>query len=192
MEKNGLELLKTLKEASDALIKLLHRENIPPIFSLFLKHYKVGEDFLATKYIKHKNTERVLEKFIMFENEIIEGEEYYATIDYLFDYEKLLDEFDKYDDRIENWNREGFVQIGLMYWGDVLLLGVGNNNKDEIWRYGNGLINTHICKLDNNIFDFFSRLKSLLDLETLDELEIKDPSQLYRNWGDNFWRVREE
>jgi hypothetical protein len=191
MKREGLELLKKRTETSKDLVKLINITEIPQKFALFLNHYKVGDGSYISKYLKYKNDDYVLNRLIMFDNEILEGEEYYAVIDYIYEYEKLIEEYGKYKNKVENWNKEGFMQIGIMYWGDVLLLGVEEDKKDEIWRYGNGLVNTVLSKLDNNIFDFFSRLKSAVDTETLEELNI-NTSQLYRNWGEDFWRVREE
>ena len=191
MKRQGLELLKRRTESSDSLERLLKNGELPQKFSLFLNHFRVGENFIISKYLKYKNTDYVLHHLIMFDNESLEGEKYYAVIDYIFSYEKLVDEYEKYKLNVENWNREGFMQIGLMFWGDVLLLGMEGDRKDEIWRYGNGLIRTVLSKLDENIFIFFSRLKCTVDSETLEELKI-NTSQLYRNWGEDFWRVREE
>lgn len=191
MNKKGLEFLKQRTENPIHYIELLKQDIVPPIFLLYLKHYKVGESFLNTMYIHHKGNDRVLNHLIMFDNEIINGEEYYATIDYIFEYERILEEIEKYKRKDENWNRLGFVQIGLIHWSDVLLIGVEEHNMDEIWRYGQGM-GIVTCKLDNNIFDFFSRLQVSVDEETLEELGITDITKLYRNWGEDFWRVREE
>jgi hypothetical protein len=191
MKRQGLELLKRRTESSDSFEKLLKNSELPQKFSLFLNHFQVGESFTFSTYLKYKHSDYVLNNLIMFDNESLEGEEYYAVIDYIFSYEKLLEEHEKYKLKVENWNREGFMQIGLMFWGDVLLLGMEGDRKDEIWRYGNGLIKTVLSKLDENIFNFFSRLKCTVDSETLEELKI-NTAQLYRNWGEDFWRVREE
>ncbi len=45
-----------------------------------------------------------------------EDNNYHACSDYIFDYKQLLSEVDKYNERSENWNDLGLMQIGLMHW----------------------------------------------------------------------------
>jgi hypothetical protein len=127
----------------------------------------------------------------MFENELINDEYYSATIDYIFDFPDLAKEYENYGKRTDRWHELGFMKIGLLFHGDVLLLGISNNVYGEIWRFGNGLLNTQYCKLDNSIFDFFSRLKQKVDEEQLSSLGISI-DLLYKNYGEDFWRLREE
>jgi tRNA U34 5-carboxymethylaminomethyl modifying GTPase MnmE/TrmE len=76
-----------------------------------------------------------------------------------------------------------------MHWSDVLLIGVEDNNKDEIWRYGTGDLNETCSKLANNIFEFISKLNESIDYENLDTHNI-EVEQIYRNLNETFWRVK--
>jgi hypothetical protein len=110
---------------------------------------------------------------------------------HIFPYKKILDEIEKYKKKEENWNQIGLIQIGLIYQGDVLLLGVENENRDEIWRYGQGLLSNVHTKLEDNIFDLFMRSKEVLLQEDLEDWGIK-PYQIYKLLSEDFWRVRKE
>ncbi len=60
----------------------------------------------------------------------------------------MEEEIEKYHQKAEKWNELGFIQIGLMHYGDILLLGMSGEKSDEIWRYGQGMIGLVTSKLD--------------------------------------------
>lgn len=190
--KKGLELLNKKKDYTTEANKFLKINDLPPLFRCFLNLYDIGYEMLNVDKLKVKEKE-VLSfiKVEMFNNYPLNNEKYNATIDLVFGFLQLIVEFNKYKEKEDHWHDMGFMKIGLMFHGDVLLLGMVESNKDEIWRYGNGLLDTVSCKLDDNIFSFFTRLNQNVDLEVLEDLEVNS-SQLYKNWGEDFWRVRTE
>ncbi len=46
-----------------------------------------------------------------------------------------------------------------------------------------------VLKINNNIWDFIENLEEILNFELIEKLETKN---LYKNWGEDFWRVREK
>lgn len=192
MNRKGLELIRQVDAISPQLASLLKKEELPPLFQKFIKHYRVGYGALFSEVIvpDEKTMDRhVLTVKTMYEDIEVEGEKYHAVLDYIFDYDRLSKELLKYHGREENWNKLGFVQIGLMHWDDVLLLGMTNENRDQIWRYGGGLAAKTHSKLEDDVFKFLSRLRESVDLEALEEWKISI-GQIYRNLGEDFWRVR--
>lgn len=188
----GLELLYQVDKIPDEYFWLVEDNRIPPIFRQFLKNYRIGTNSLKGEKIRLTNepdSERVLTKITMYEEVIMEGENYHAVLDYIFDYRKLGQELVKFEDATENWNKLGFMQIGIMHWSDVLLIGMKNENLDEIWRYGQGLLSRVCSKLESDIFKFISRLRESLQEEDLAEWNISK-KQIYRNLNEDFWRVK--
>lgn len=160
-------------------------------FRNFISIFQLGESMLIIDYVLVNNRKDFFIAFKMFEDYSIKDEKYNATLDRIFELEELELEYNKFLSKHDHWNIDGFMKIGLLYHGDVLLLGMESRNYGEIWRWGNGLNCTQSCKLDNNIFEFMSRLRREIDYEQLDDLGIS-VDQLYKNWGEDFWRVREE
>jgi hypothetical protein len=187
MFRKGLSLLKPNLEEK---IGVEFLDEMPPLFSQFLRFFQVGENSLFfDKIMIEKGELRWFTKIEMFKDEEMNGENYTAVIDHVFSIKKLKEELVKWKNKEENWNIKGFMQIGLLYHGDVLLIGMENQFSDEIWRYGIGLSNTVLSKLDDNIFDFFSRLNTSIDDEEMEELNINE-NQIYKNLVEDFWRIR--
>ncbi len=186
--KKGLSLLNQ-RPLNEKIQSMGNLEIFPQHFRTFISLYNLGYEMLNPEKLINKNHE--LEIFVaikMFDDFFINGESYSATIDLIFDMPQLFEEYQNYLKKVDRWHDLGFMKIGLMFYGDVLLLGIGDDKKDQIWRYGNGLLNTTCCKLDNDIFIFFSRLKEEIDLDKLEELGFS-VNHLYKNWKDDFWRV---
>ncbi|MBK7009819.1 MAG: hypothetical protein IPH36_14905 [Saprospiraceae bacterium] len=110
------------------------------MFKTYINHYQIGESWVSGGeriLVNEKTGDEIwLNQISMFEP--TQDNEYHACLDYIFSYEQLIIEIEKYHNEVENWNKLGFVQIGLMHWSDVLLLGVEDTNREEIWRYGTG------------------------------------------------------
>ncbi|MEZ4907015.1 MAG: hypothetical protein R2771_05105 [Saprospiraceae bacterium] len=194
MNRNGLELVKQLSEVEPIMKKLISMGDLPPMFTVFLTLYKVGyQAFSYEKIVLNDDDmdEYLLSKITMYNNVEIDGGKYTGSLDYIFPYIKLEEEIEKYHLKSEKWNELGFIQIGLMHYGDILLLGINNDKSDEIWRYGQGMIGNVASKLDDNIFDFMKRLKESISYEDLEDWRISQ-SDIYKNLGEDFWRVREK
>jgi hypothetical protein len=186
----GLNLLNCLSSKSESLEKVLNILEIPDIFKLFLSIYEVDYKMLKNELLFINGRHEIFMNFQLFRNFSINNENYNATIDRILEYEALVLEYMAYKEKSENWHQIGLMKIGFLFHGDLLLLGIENDKRDEIWRYGNGLLSKVCCKLDNNIFEFFSRLILDFDTELLDEYNL-DISSLYKKFGEDFWRVQE-
>ncbi len=192
LNRRGLELLFQIDNIPKEYAHLLEDQRIPSIFRQFLKNYKIGANSLRGEKIRlndEHESERVLTKITMYEELEMEEEKYHAVLDYIFDYGRLEQEMMKYENETENWNKLGFMQIGIMHWSDVLLIGMRDENLDEIWRYGQGLLSKVCSKLENDIFKFVSKLKESVQDEDLAEWNISK-NHIYRNLNEDFWRVK--
>lgn len=192
MNRIGLEILKQVDKNVEGFSDLTSNQTLPSIFLKFISLYKIGYQSFKLEKIVLDNQEMdfyPLTSISMYDGVEIDGEEYFGTIDHIFPYKKILKEVEKYHNKEENWNTKGFIQIGLMFHGDVLLLGVEDKNKDEIWRYGQGLLNKVHSKLEDNIFDFFMRAKEVLLVDDIKDWGI-NYSQIYKLIKEDFWRVK--
>ncbi|HEY3404112.1 MAG TPA: hypothetical protein VGK59_12035 [Ohtaekwangia sp.] len=190
MNRKGLELLKTPEAPTGDLKKILDTKVFPPKFLNFLSLYGTGTYSFETIVLD----DQVMDRFVLTAGEMynevpMHGELYTASIDHILPARKLLMELDKYNARAERWNQMGFVQIGLMGHDDVLLLGMEERNRDEIWRYGQGLTRTPCSKLEDDIFQLFKRFREVIDPDDLVGWNIR-PEQIYKNFHEDFWRVR--
>jgi hypothetical protein len=189
--KKGLQLLNNRTSKAHDNTEFLNIKSIPESFKIFVSQFELGYSMLDIQRVKINEAYEFFVEISMFENELINDEYYSATIDYIFDFPDLANEYENYSNRTDRWHELGFMKIGLLFHGDVLLLGISNSVYGEIWRFGNGLLKTQCCKLDNNIFDFFARLKQKVDEEQLSGLGLSI-DLLYKNYGEEFWRVRAE
>ena len=73
-------------------------------------------------------------------------------------------------------------------------LGMESHNLEEIWIYGDaiwGCTGQDYVKFGANIFEFMSLLEQFWITDGLEDHGLKS-SRVYKNWGEDFWRVREE
>jgi hypothetical protein len=191
MNLSGLELVKQLSQVEPELENLISKGVLPPKFSTFLTLYKVGYQSIFYEKIVLSDEdmdEYLLSKITMYDEAELDGGKYTGSLDYIFPYSKLEEEIEKYHQKTEKWNELGFIQIGLMHYGDILLLGMNGERLDEIWRYGQGMVNVVTSKLDGNIFDFMKRLKESISYEDIEDWRIS-PTDIYKKLDESFWRV---
>jgi hypothetical protein len=165
---------------------------LPPKFSFFLKEYSLGEAFYYKDYfLFDKNL--ILLNSISFQKRL-EDNIYTNTISNFLDLSQIKKDYLTYlESETKQGFYEGFLSIGHFSKADTIILGIDNSNKDEIWIIAGdlGFERPDILKIADDIYDFFDNcFEEIINLN----LEIKglNTSQLYRNWGEDFWRVREE
>lgn len=77
---------------------------------------------------------------------------------------------------------------------DALLLGIGIENKDKIFLYSEIREET-VSLIAENIFDFLGScqvVESHLDKQYYGSIREVITTNLYKKWGEDFWRIREE
>jgi hypothetical protein len=170
MDRKGFELLEQIEEKSEELKELLKEPLLPNSFRTFVRSYKIGKDLIRRELlqINDQTSDKIsLTQLSMYE--LTKGNDYQGCLDYIFDAQDLLKEFDNYKLQTENWHKLGFIQIGLMdNSSDVLLLGVQEDNKDQVWRH---------------------EPSESIDYENL-TIHQTELDQIYKNISENYWRVR--
>ena len=176
----GVELLK--KNKSDQISE----HNLPPIYSVFVKNYATGKDEFKIKRIKFE------EDLIQLTSVTFFGDDGYEnSISHLFNTLEIEGELKSYAEQIDDYHKQGFIRIGLFDINDSILLGMSEENSDTIWKLNGdwGDDRPYKEKLSDSIFEFINNLKEVVIKMNLLVRRI-DEKQLYKNWGEDFWRVR--
>jgi len=183
MIKKGYEILKAREDEID-LNKI--EVPFPELYKLFSKLYELGEDgFRFDKFYRESK------------------DKYYHT--QVFYYEPRGKEetnitftnFDKLEVISTNWKQKlgyteeeinlGLIRIGGIALGGGLFVGTGKNADNiylNIWDSEEGLV-----KLEDDIFSFAKNL--VLEPDEVLPGNVKH-EQLYKNWNENFWRVKDD
>lgn len=173
---------------------------LPPYFKTFIQVFKLGCEFMTTEYkVILGNDFSNPKQFCaidQFYKKSISGREMDNGILSLFSTQELSEELIEYKNQSNYWHNSGFIRFcSLNYGTDKLLLGIADNVKDEIWRWGGDYPNLH-DKIANDIFDLFSMMRLFICEEDWEDICGEDiinfdidSSKLYKNWGDDFWQL---
>ena len=103
-----------------------------------------------------------------------------------------MESLDEMTNQISNkskWSDDGFLFIGSTLANHVLLKTKNGNDYGKIYFQHRDKLEYDFVAED--IFDFFRKMVLIPDNETLEDLEV-NMENLYKNWGEGFWRVRED
>lgn len=97
---------------------------------------------------------------------------------------------------IANWFNDDYEELQQDYmviaetsYHFPLMIGINQDNSDKVYVYD--LDNDKLVFLAENIFEYLMNIE--LDFSNNYNLpEGKTVNDLYKNWGEDFWRVREE
>ncbi len=92
-----------------------------------------------------------------------------------------LENMFKYCKNSDVWEENEAIPITSHSHGGTILLGLSGDKTDKLfYEYGNGL-----QFIEETVYSFVKRLNCVIDYDG-------DTSRLYKNWGEDFWRVREQ
>ena len=187
---NYLDLLRTVKERNSILenIQLFESESgisLPGLFRNLVSIYDlstIGKAELLSFYDANYKVKLQLYSIRYMDDENISIEQWYDLNEILPKMEAIYRS--DFGEILKN-----YLTIGESFDQGMLLLGVGEENRDQIFiEYAYPV--SRIRKIKDNIFDF------LLGFE-IQPMETYLPSDrklndLYKNWGEDFWRIRGE
>lgn len=195
--KKGFELLKTRPLKDKISFTSLENElgiKVPPYYRLFHETFIIPENDNHFWYMSEINELKPIlsKKYTGYSKEEL-GINFLSTFDIVSNYLEAYNNYKKYE------FAEG--EINLFY--EKLLLPIGNCEAYN--RYGGGIgVGTQGEEQDkiilirdpedeaqveiiaDNVFEFVRGIESFIAWE---EPNVKD---LYKNWGEDFWRVRKE
>ena len=177
--KKGLELLfsRSLNSNIDVeALEAIHNITLPPLYKIFIKSFIIGDNnILCEKTILDSAYKNAFTYFI-----------YEPNPDIIFsgfnEIEKALG-IRHLDD---TWMEKKYLPIGYCGFNGGVLLGTTESDKDKIIIEMVDL-EPRFSILAENIFEFVRGLV----LVSNSKVDI-DKTKLYKNWGEDFWRIRED
>jgi len=186
--KHGFELLKTRDLSNPLDVGILEKKyhiSVPPLLRLFCETFVInGEediDIYNEMYLPPSTELNKLRNCTMYE--YMPNEE--VMFSHFVSLEFALSNMGNDDAWVENQH----IPIGVSGFNGGIVIGTKLHEQDYvILEDPDGLV--QYTKIADNIFEFVRGLTQIPSDE--DELEIFDTTfaQLYRNWGEDFWRVR--
>jgi len=184
----ALELLSSRKEKLN-----IHGElcRLPPHFKNYISLFNTGTEeiiFRSPFFRIGDNKENIQ---LRWENSKEKNPWLYKEdrLTYLLTEVELEEELKEFNQKSDTWHAQGLIKIGGTH-GDVVLLGMNKNNQDQIFLYGESTLNDDFPKIADDIFDLFCQLELIDNVLGFVDFEI-EKEQLYKNWNEDFWRIRE-
>ena len=181
--KRGFELLpiRQIKDSIDiGKIEADYSIKLPPLYRIFVETFVLGEDLIRSDKYMSSNGSLFHASYFVYE---INKEMMFGGFN---DLDKTL----SLKDEVEEWSSNGYLPIGYCGFNGGIVLGTEGDKADQIILHDfDG--ETEFTQIADNIFEFVRGLV----LESVDENHLKDNAkfdQLYKNWGEDFWRVRGE
>ncbi|MFZ1525141.1 MAG: hypothetical protein WAT22_10030 [Saprospiraceae bacterium] len=173
--------LKLKKNRNTSVISLPYE--IPPLYKLFINIFEVGSNtYFAENFIDNENK---VDGFNLF---YLKYEEANLQILNFYNEKDLLEDFDSYLKDEEIFHDFKLVRIGNHLFGGGIYLGCDPLlNFDQIFIYFWN--DQKLNRYSNNIFEFISMINSEIDEYQINEI-IKNSSNLYKNWNEDFWRIK--
>jgi hypothetical protein len=159
---------------------------LPPILKIFFFNYDTVtssriEDLLKVYDSKLDTDFSFVSSYFLLDPDNILFYNFFK----LKDIKEVMEKVYSKDDEI--WQKE-MIPIGECAFQMYLMVGYGNENKDRIY-IESVTEDVRIRYLCENIFDFFRNYIVEIDENCLpDGVQI---DQLYKNWSEDFWRVRD-
>lgn len=182
--KKGFDFFKTRIEVVPYDLSSI--VELPTLYKLFIHCFEISSNGLLLDRFMDRDGDIVNIGNIKFQ---LPDDSSIIYLNNFIDYTDILRQWSILKEEIE-WSKHKLLRIALL--GQVgfggLYLGCGKHNYDEIWIF-NSDMDEKFKKVSENIFEFVKMLNFSDDFSNLNDIEYE---QLYKNWGDDFWRVRKE
>ena len=173
----------TNKTKIDKLENVLGFE-LPTLYKIFVETFELGDGNVNYKNYHNPKNNRILPCVsIVFFPENGNNEVYFNG---LFNEDELLNDWENYTKTSKEWLKFGLLRIGDIGIGGGLYIGTKISMREKIYRVVWDW-NEDFDFLAGNIFEFYKKLKTEEDFSNMEEYKY---SQLYKNWDEDFWRVR--
>ena len=189
MQKLGFQLLKTrdLQNSINVLgFETNNKIKLPPLYKIFLETFQVGrrKTIIPNNYSYYNKRLEMIRNFGKFK--------YYPDEDVLigefFELAELIPIMvDIYPKEDEIWEM-GLLLIGENDMNHSFMVGINEDNQDQIFLERSDL-HPRLVFIANNIFELIRGFSIQPQERLLGQYKF---NQLYRNWGEDFWRVRED
>ena len=180
--------VRSIEESIDEEItafELANNIKLPPLYKAFIQTYRTDKDALKLLSYNRGNNNSMVG---FYERKFLLDEDNISLYD-IFQLNEIMENMNKvYPKDDEIW-KENLVAIGECAFQMYLMVGIGENNKDKIYieAVTESQRITYLC---DNIFIFFRNYIFVIADYLLPN--GKTTSDLYNNWGEDFWRIRED
>jgi hypothetical protein len=179
--KNGFELLKSRmlnNEIDFTALEKRYGVSIPPLFKVFASSFILGDELIYTDRYKTREMEFFYASYFVYKPNTEVRFAGFNNVEKAIGLIEVLDV----------WKENKYIPIGHCGFNGAVLLGTQGTEEDKIILH-NLDSKIEFVNLCDNIFEFVRGLF----LEPIEESGLKDGimfEQLYKNWGEDFWRVR--
>jgi hypothetical protein len=190
MKKIGLEVYKTQKNTQNFNIKSFESSSnirIPPLYKLFTENFDVfGEKV-------YRDTDKVFwsdsDGFLALESSGNYPSREDLAFEFFFEIEKTVNVMEHcYDKEDEIWDKQ-LLPIASCAMNFMLMVGIGQENKDQIFLEKT-TFNERYHLVSENIFVFIRGLSTIECNRTWLVRESLTLEDLYKNYGEDFWRFK--
>lgn len=183
IDKNLVRFLQFRKKVIDTTpLEKKYGIELPPIYKSFIS---VFDPCFAHIKVKKKGQENFQSFVYPFYSSSVLKDYTYDDDELSFDYFREVKEVLSSERSNEGYLKDLLFIAHHAYSGG-LLVGIGEHNKDQIFHNTDSTIITYMA---DNIFELLQKMQ-------LVQYDAEEPpvkiSKLYKNWGEDFWRYREE
>jgi len=185
----GLEFFKSKNLSRDNSYKELEKIfdfSSIPFFKLFISSFELGNSNMKShQFLEVKFNNVVPCGSVLINSEAISGEYFFSGF---FNENELMNDWESYSIDSHEFLEYGLVRIGEIGIGGGIFIGTKEEKKDRIYLVNWGLDEDYIL-ISDNIFEFARLLIFVEDKSNMENNQ--EYSQFYKNWTENFWRVKE-
>lgn len=155
---------------------------LPPIFKSF---YTVFEPYFGVEKYK-MNDESEIKTFTSTIYSSLDLDNYtFEEDEFAFESFKSLPGLFTFEPSNKDYAKDMLFIANHGYWGG-LMVGIGKENSDKIFHNSGTKVVTFIA---DNIFEL---LQKMIVVEHEIDGSLIDTKKVYKNWGEDFWRVKED
>ncbi|MFC3812135.1 SMI1/KNR4 family protein [Lacihabitans lacunae] len=190
--RKGFELIRT-RELTDK-INITETEkqlgfSLPPLYKFYIEHFKTGKgSFFNDFFLNSKRNEKYLLNTPLYEP-LKDNEKWFLSISYFDDIDKVANDWKSYLCHEKEWSKFKFLRIADIGQGGGLFVSTKNEDLDVIYQVVWDWEEPYF-KVADNIFELVKSFV-LPDIKGI-LADNYHASKLYKNYEEDFWRVREE
>lgn len=180
-------ILKLRKKGDKPNIGFLEKTlglELPMMYKLFIETFKVGDGKVECDSFLNPHNNKIVPCVSIIFLPLEGGRELFFNG--FFDMEELIRDWNNYTATSEEWLKYGLLRIGDIGVGGGLFLGTKDSMIDKIYRVVWDWDEDYEF-IANNIWEYSRGLGIKEDFSNMGYYTY---SQLYKNWGEDFWRVK--
>lgn len=190
--RTGFQLIKT-RLVSDkpniAEIEVNLGFALPPLYKLFLENFETGKNsFINDIFFNTKRGENYLLNVPLYEP-LKDNEKWFLSVSHFENIEQVADDWKSYLCHEKEWLEYKFLKIADIGQGGGLFVSTRKEDLDVIYQVVWDWEEPYY-KVADNIFDMIKGF-ILPDLRG-DIADGYQASQLYKNYGEDFWRIKQD